>query len=260
MHSRPTSSPSSRSTRRFSIALAALGAVACTGLAIGLTLSAADSRSGTVRSPLDDQFIVSLLPRLSLEARALAAAGVSAEGASALSLRLRAFATVRDLKSELDTLTRTANQSASGATSGATSTTDPNAPSGDGPTIEQQRQAARDAIATLLDEAWTDATSALPEAQRELLRAIRSNAQSDLPTEYRVALRTPAATIALRAALAEQRFAASRGKSASAEATALISAADADANVAQARASLAENLSAIEQSLRPTANGSPTQP
>lgn len=253
MHSRPTSSPSSRSTRRLSIALAALGAVACTGLAIGLTLNAADSRSGTVRSPLDDQFIVSLLPRLSLEARALAAAGVSAEGATALSLRVRAFAAARDVKSELETLTRAANRSSSGPT-------DPNSPPSGGTTVEQQRQAARDGITDLLDETWTDAVSVLPEAQRELLRAIRTNAQSDLPMEYRVVQRTTAATIALRTALAEQRFAASRGGSPSAETASLISAAEADPRVSDARSNLAINFAAIEQALRPSTSGAPAQP
>lgn len=239
--------------RRLSVALAAVGAVACTGLAIGLTLNGSAAHTNSAASPLDDHFITALLPRLSLEARALAAAGVSPEDATALSLRVRAFAAARDVKSELETLTRAANRSSSGPT-------DPtSAPSG-GTTVEQQRQAARDGITALLDETWTDAVSVLPEAQRELLRAIRTNAQSDLPMEFRVVQRTTAATIALRTALAEQRFAASRGASPSAESASLISAAEADPRVTDARSNLAINLAAIEQALRPNTSGAPAQP
>lgn len=236
--------------RRLSVALAAVGAVACTGLAIGLTLNGSTAHTNSAASPLDDHFITALLPRLSLEARALAAAGVSPEDATALSLRVRAFAAARDVKSELETLTRAANRSSS----------DPTSPTGGGTTVEQQRQAARDGITALLDETWTDAVSVLPEAQRELLRAIRTNAQSDLPMEYRVVQRTTAATIALRTALAEQRFAASRGASPSAESASLISAAEADPRVSDARSKLAINLAAIEQALRPNTSGAPAQP
>lgn len=236
--------------RRLSVALAAVGAVACTGLAIGLTLNGSTAHTNSAASPLDDHFITALLPRLSLEARALAAAGVSPEDATALSLRVRAFAAARDVKSELETLTRAANRSSS----------DPTSPTGGGTTVEQQRQAARDGITALLDETWTDAVSVLPEAQRELLRTIRTNAQSDLPMEYRVVQRTTAATIALRTALAEQRFAASRGASPSAESASLISAAEADPRVSDARSNLAMNLAAIEQALRPNTSGAPAQP
>lgn len=236
--------------RRLSVALAAVGAVACTGLAIGLTLNGSTAHTNSAASPLDDHFITALLPRLSLEARALAAAGVSPEDATALSLRVRAFAAARDVKSELETLTRAANRSSS----------DPTSPTGGGTTVEQQRQAARDGITALLDETWTDAVSVLPEAQRELLRAIRTNAQSDLPMEYRVVQRTTAATVALRTALAEQRFAASRGASPSAESASLISAAEADPRVSDARSNLAMNLAAIEQALRPNTSGAPAQP
>lgn len=104
-------------------------------------------------------------------------------------------------------------------------------------------RAARDAV---LDQLFTAAVTDLSSGEKAMLAQARANSAWNLPVEYRVAEKSEAQYVTLRAALADVRIAAKLGEDPRPESLQAISAANAVAATAAATTNL-NNLTSIKE-------------
>ncbi|MEE8153796.1 MAG: hypothetical protein V3T53_02425 [Phycisphaerales bacterium] len=199
----------------------------------------------TLIEPSASELSVALI-RAGTSPEALAAAGLSAGGATMVVSNLRnfmianpaaldvadtAFASAKQSVDELKRLI----QSGQGAAEDVTAYN----------TAKTQLSLAKAQRQNVLDDFFTAATASLGQAQKDTLTAVRGNSDWDRPTEFLVLNHTDADWVELRECLANERIAADQGEEPDPDAQTTLSDYRSATPVAAAKANLDANLAVI---------------
>lgn len=189
---------------------------------------------------------VDLLLRAGLGPEALAATGLGSSGVTAvvnaaeawaaehpgaLTQADAAYAEAKNSSDSLDRKVRSGLASSGEITASATA--------------RSQLASATSARDSLIESAFAAGTAGLTTTQRAALQNVRLNASWELPVEFKVVTRTELNWVALRSALANEKFCTRRGEEMDASCVQLLGTARSDAAVASAKTNLDSNLSEL---------------
>jgi hypothetical protein len=201
--------------------------------------------AATRKRLIDLQSTDTMLRRVGLTPQTLAAANLSDAEVDAIIAGMLAHVSTLDHASLISQATAAYNRSVNtdprSQRRAGRNGTDP-APAPAGPTTAQLRAA----LNNLLDAARAQALTGLQADRVEMLEAMRRNADWGVPTEFKAVDRTDQEWIALRAALVAKQHAESRGLTLDNRIASLISTAESNAVVANARSAIAAREQAIK--------------
>jgi len=238
----------SRSGAFFSVAL--LGVVSVplvvkfASTAAVAAASEAQGEGGGNQAPASN--IDVLMIRAGLDARSLAAAGVSGAQVSSVASALAAHVAQAPSLSEADQAlaqARVAHDVLDRKVGSGTAT------SGEIAELAAARQAleaARAVCAARVDALHAAGSAVLSQQQRMTLAMLRFNADKPAPIEFKVVERTEAEWVALRDALSNERSAAANGEQSNAACQTLLGSARSNSAVAAAKSACDTNLASIQ--------------
>lgn len=208
--------------------------------------SEAQGAGGGATSPTPASNLDVLMIRAGLDARSLAAAGVSSAQVSSVASALAAHVAQAPSLSEADQALAQARVAHDALDRKVGSGTASSGEIAELAAARQALEAARAVCSARVDALHAAGSAGLSQQQRMTLAMLRFNADKPAPIEFKVVERTEAEWVALRDALSNERSAAANGEQPNAACQTLLGSARSNSAVAAAKSACDTNLASIQ--------------